>query len=198
MSRDTLPAVALVFLMLLAPLSLAANDPGHDSLYVLRVGDTNITGSINLTGNLNASFVKITQRLFGDYLDVVGNGTVLGSPSQPRVMGASNALYIDSPFDGRPLRDVRERRDIAMPDPWHRAPERMQAVFGYPVVRNLGVCAMSVRSPIKGLLLCGAQVVPGFGVEGEFLAAWTAAGIITRTDRQKERMRRELWSKVEI
>lgn len=127
--------------------------------------------------------------------------------TRERVIGAlreivpfldQNALYIDSPFDGRPLRDVRERRDIAMPDPWHRAPERMQAVFGYPVVRNLGVCAMSVRSPIKGLLLCGAQVVPGFGVEGEFLAAWTAAGIITRTDRQKERMRRELWSKVEI
>lgn len=110
----------------------------------------------------------------------------------------ANALYIDSPFDGRPLRDVRNARDIAMPDPWHRTSERMQSVYGYPVVRNLGVCAMSVRSPVKGVLLCGAQVVPGFGVEGEFLAAWTAAGIITRTDRQKERMRRELWSKVEI
>jgi hypothetical protein len=40
--------------------------------------------------------------------------------------------------------------------------------------------------------------MPALGQEGEVIAAWGAARIITRTDRRKERMRRELWSKVEL
>ena len=37
-----------------------------------------------------------------------------------------------------------------------------------------------------------------FSQEGELLAAWSAARMITRTDRLKEQMRRHMWSKVEL
>jgi hypothetical protein len=62
----------------------------------------------------------------------------------------------------------------------------------------LGMCASSIRTEVKGLILVGRQVVAGLGEEGELMAALSAARIITRTDRSKEKLRRELWSKVEV
>jgi hypothetical protein len=47
-------------------------------------------------------------------------------------------------------------------------------------------------------LLVGRSVLPALGQEGQLLAAWGAARLITRTDRRKERMRRDMWSKIEI
>jgi hypothetical protein len=55
-----------------------------------------------------------------------------------------------------------------------------------------------IRTPVDHLLTVGPSVMPALGVEGEFLAAWGAARLITRTDRKRERMRREMWSKIEI
>jgi hypothetical protein len=40
--------------------------------------------------------------------------------------------------------------------------------------------------------------LPALGQEGELLAAWSAARLITRTDRHREQMRRDMWSKVEL
>jgi len=100
MNRHTpvtvLMASLLIGALLLPSIALAANDPGHDSLYVLRMGDTNITGSINISANVTATFVRFTSKAFGDYLDIIANGTVLGAPSTPRIMGATSSLYIDS------------------------------------------------------------------------------------------------------
>jgi hypothetical protein len=44
----------------------------------------------------------------------------------------------------------------------------------------------------------GPSALPALGQEGEVLAALGAARLITRTDRRKERMRREMWSKIEL
>jgi hypothetical protein len=52
--------------------------------------------------------------------------------------------------------------------------------------------------PYRNLLLANHQVAPGLGTEGDLLAAWSAARIITKTDRKKEQMRKGLWTKVEI
>jgi hypothetical protein len=41
-------------------------------------------------------------------------------------------------------------------------------------------------------------VLPALGQEGDLLAAWSAVRVITRTDGQKERIRRSMWSKVEL
>ena len=42
------------------------------------------------------------------------------------------------------------------------------------------------------------NVVPGLGEEGDWLSALSAARIVTRTDPSKEKLRRELWSKVDV
>jgi hypothetical protein len=55
-----------------------------------------------------------------------------------------------------------------------------------------------VRGPIGRTLLVGSSVLPALGQEGELIAAWSAVRVITRTDGQKERIRRAMWSKVEL
>ncbi len=62
----------------------------------------------------------------------------------------------------------------------------------------LGLGGEPIRGPIERTLLVGRSVLPGLGQEGQLLAAWGAARLVTRTDRRKEKMRRDMWSKVEI
>ena len=107
-------------------------------------------------------------------------------------------LAVDSPHDGREVQDIAGGRLVPPEEPWSRGPQSMPVVHGYPVRGPLGVCGLPVRTPIKRLLLCNEQIVPGLGDEGSFLAAWSAARVVTRSDRKKEWMRRGLWTKVEI
>ena len=92
-------AAAMLLLSLLAmlsSLSTAANDPGHDNLYVLKLGDSNVTGSINLSAQLTADLVRVSTKFFGDYLDIIANGTIGSSPSAPSIQAGSSSLYVDS------------------------------------------------------------------------------------------------------
>lgn len=113
-------------------------------------------------------------------------------------------LVIDSPHDGRPLWDFRsgDRTDVDRaglratggslePEPmatrWRVDPPSFHGLAGEPL-----------RTPLDGAFVVGPGTLPALGQEGEILAAWSAARLITRTDRQKERMRREMWSKIEL
>jgi hypothetical protein len=86
--------VLLVLVILIAPNTHAENDPGHDSLYVLRIGDTNITGTINLTGNVTATIVQATSRFFGPNVDIRGDGTSSGNANQ--IIGTATNLELSS------------------------------------------------------------------------------------------------------
>lgn len=105
---------------------------------------------------------------------------------------------LDSPHD----RKQPWTRDGGSPpavDPGdRRGPSTMRAVHAFPVTSTLGVCAMPVRTPLRGLLLCNDQVVPGLGIEGKLLVARAAASLVTRSDRAKPWIRRRLWTKVEF
>jgi phytoene dehydrogenase-like protein len=103
-------------------------------------------------------------------------------------------VLLDSPHDGRkpwgrPLLDVQlapaERRGLPTLPRVHR----------YDAAGEL--CALSVSTPIKGLLLCNAQVAPSLGVEGELLAASAAAHVARRAERSREWLRTRLWTKVD-
>ena len=109
-----------------------------------------------------------------------------------------HVLLIDSPHDGRRPQDSLAGRELEPAEPWLRGRHTMPPIFGYPVTAALGCCALPTRTPYKNLLLANHQVAPGLGTEGDLLAAWSAARIITKTDRKKEQMRKGLWTKVEI
>jgi phytoene dehydrogenase-like protein len=105
--------------------------------------------------------------------------------------------WVDSPHDGRDAEDIPHRASRSSEEPWTRGRGAMAAVCGYPVTTALGVCALPVHTPVRHLLLCSEQVAPGLGMEGEMLAAWSCARVITRSDRRKEWMKRGLWTRVE-
>jgi phytoene dehydrogenase-like protein len=105
---------------------------------------------------------------------------------------------LDSPHDGREPWARDEGANLTLEPRARRGPATMRTVWAFPVSRALSLCAMPVKTPLRGLLLCNTQVAPGLGLEGELLAALSAARVVTREDRSKEWMRRRLWTKVEI
>ena len=106
--------------------------------------------------------------------------------------------FVDSPHDGRDAQDLIGSRLIAPDEPWSRGPQTMPMVYRYPVTRTFGVAAMPIRTPLRRLLMCSQQVVPGLGDEGDFVTAWSVARVITRSDRRKATMRKSTWTKAEL
>lgn len=110
-------------------------------------------------------------------------------------------LLVDSTNDGLPAWTFEQGR---------RSKELERHTIGLPPVEPmlrqlevdppgyLGVGGEPIRGPIERTLLLGRSVLPGLGQEGELLAAWGAARLVTRNDRRKAIMRRDMWTKMEI
>jgi hypothetical protein len=111
-------------------------------------------------------------------------------------------LVVDSVHDGLPVwvyeGGKRRAVDRASLRGASSAPEPMVRQLEVDPPGYLGLAGEPIRGPVERTLLVGRSVLPGLGQEGQLLAAWGAARLVTRTDRQKERMRRDMWSKVEI
>jgi len=113
-------------------------------------------------------------------------------------------LVIDSPHDGRPLWDMRDGTRKEVDRASLRASggtlgaEPMAARWRVEPLSFHGLAAEPIRTPLDGAFAVGPSALPALGQEGELLVAWSAARLITRTDPRKERMRREMWSKVEL
>lgn len=104
-----------------------------------------------------------------------------------------HALVVDSPHDGLPPDDRARAEPAPVEARWSGAAEPMESLDERPAGSFMGVCGLPMVGDVEAVLHVGRQVVPGVGEEGEFLAALTAAARVTRTDRTKERMRREIW-----
>jgi glycine/D-amino acid oxidase-like deaminating enzyme len=113
-------------------------------------------------------------------------------------------LIVDSPNDGRPLWDFRSGARVEIDRAVLRGSggsldaEPMAARWRIEAPSFYGLAAEPIRTPLAGAFVVGPSVLPALGLEGELLAAWSAARLITRTDRRREKMRREMWSKIEL
>lgn len=112
-------------------------------------------------------------------------------------------LVLDSPHDGEPLLDLRAgehrvERALLRAGGGFVDPEPMPAQHRVQddLLRGLG--GDPARAPVEGLFSVGRTLIPALGQEGELLGAWGVARVITKTDRRRERLRRELWSKLEV
>lgn len=110
-------------------------------------------------------------------------------------------LIVDSAHDGLPLYDYRggARREV---DRVHLhgttpAAEPMERLWQVEPKGYLEIAGEPIRGPIPGTYLVGKTVLPGLGQEGELLAAFGAAKLITRKDGARQKMRRQMWSKIE-
>jgi phytoene dehydrogenase-like protein len=110
-------------------------------------------------------------------------------------------LVVDSPHDGLPLYDYRTgtRREVDRVHVQSAAPgaEAMERLWAVEPPGYLDIAGEPVRGPIPNTYLVGKTVLPGLGQEGELIAAFGAAKLITRKDRARQKMRRQMWNKIE-
>ena len=129
---------------------------------------------------------------------------VLGALEALLPFVARHYLLVDSPHDGRPVWDYRsgQRTDVARtalrPGGGSLEAEPMAPRWRVEPPAFHGLGAEPVRTPLAGAFVVGPSALPALGQEGELLAAWSAARLITRTDKRKEQMRRDMWSKIEL
>jgi len=110
-------------------------------------------------------------------------------------------IAVDSPHDGLPAyefskRGVREIDRIHIKES-KPGPEPMQPLWNVDPPGFLGLGGEPIRGPIPGTYLVGPSVLPALGQEGELLAAWGAARLITKYDKRRQKMRQKLWTKIE-
>ncbi len=117
-------------------------------------------------------------------------------------------VVVDSPHDGLPAwlfvqsgsrGELPERREIDRIHLRGARPgvEPMEWLWSVEPAGYLGLAAEPVRGPIPGTYLVGPTVLPALGQEGELLAAWGAARLITKRDGARQKLRRQMWTKIE-
>ncbi|HJX05782.1 MAG TPA: hypothetical protein VJ461_03665, partial [Candidatus Nanoarchaeia archaeon] len=82
--------VSIVLILLSIPI-MAENDPGHDTLYIEELGDSELNGSLNITNNLTVDGGKIKQ---AGTLTLYSDGTMPETGNY--ISGTGSDLYIDS------------------------------------------------------------------------------------------------------
>ena len=111
-------------------------------------------------------------------------------------------VVVDSPHDGLPIWSYERgvRREVPRPTsgPRSAGPEPMERQLEVDPPGYIGLAGEPIRGPIDRTLLVGRSVLPGLGQEGALLAAWGAARLVTKGDRKRQRMRRDLWTKMEL
>ncbi len=116
-------------------------------------------------------------------------------------------LVVDSPHDGQPVWRYHGNGDrVTAPTEVDRSLLSNAPPTTEPVERQLevdppgylGLAGEPLRGPIDRTLLVGSSVLPGLGQEGRLLAACGAVRLVTQSDKRKARMRREMWTKLEI
>ena len=110
-------------------------------------------------------------------------------------------IAVDSAYDGLPLWDYSSGNRVEV-DRVHckeTAPggEPMPQLWNPQPVGFLGLAGEPLRGPIAGIYLTGSTVLPALGQEGELLVATSVARLITRKHGTRQRMRRQMWSRVE-
>jgi hypothetical protein len=84
--------IFFLLLLLSLPLVAAANNPGHDSLYIEQTGDSNLTGTLNISDEL-----RVANLFYSDNLDIMGNGSQPGNNKAEIYATAGNAMYFNAP-----------------------------------------------------------------------------------------------------
>jgi hypothetical protein len=112
-----------------------------------------------------------------------------------------HSVIVDSPHDGLPLRDssgdrVREIDRIHLGDS-SPGPEPMQWQWTVDPPGWHDLAGEPFRGPIPGTHLVGPTVLPALGQEGELLAACSVVREITRRNSSRQKMRRQMWTRIE-
>jgi len=177
----------------------ARRDPRRPLVHLQRLDASAITPSANPDEVLLIAECLLPAR--GSLSLLEARQAVLSTLREALPFLDQHLILVDSPHDGLPLQDYSsgvkreiDRIHVASTAPNGEVMERQWAVdpAGY---RELS--GEPVRGPIPNTYLVGKTVLPALGQEGELMAAVSAARIITQRDRTRQRLRRQMWSKIE-
>jgi len=92
-TKTPLLLITLILILTIPTSTHAANNPGHDQLYIEQQGDSELNGSLNITQQL-----KVANLFYSEYLDILGNGSQpTSSYSQIYTPNTGNNLVINAP-----------------------------------------------------------------------------------------------------
>lgn len=114
-------------------------------------------------------------------------------------------VLVDSPHDGLPAWLYEQTPEGRKPRALERVHLPLASSLAEPMLPRfrirpagyLGLSGEALRGPIPGTYLVGPSVLPALGQEGEVLAAWSVARLLTQKDRSRQKMRRQMWTKIE-
>lgn len=115
-------------------------------------------------------------------------------------------ICIDSPHDGVPAwifeKDESgqlQKKELDRIFVGHQAngAEPMPPRFNISPLAYGELAGEPLRGPISGSYLVGPSVLPGLGQEGEFMAAASVARILTKKDGSRQKLRRQMWRRIE-
>lgn len=129
-------------------------------------------------------------------------GYVLRTLSEQLPFLDRHLVAADSPHDGHPAWKWVDGRRVEVErihlDGASTRAEPMRPKYTVPSPGWLGLGGEPLRGPLPRTFLTGSSVLPALGQEGQLIAASSVARIITRADRHKARIRKAMWSRVEI
>jgi hypothetical protein len=191
--------------------SLAAADPARPTVHLQRLtpgsSGMNMPSGMSTTSGMKGMTLLVAEALLpvgGHPKASVAREAVLRTVERFLPFVERHYVVVDSVHDGRPLWDYRSGARRAVDRSQFRASgasldaEPMALKWNVDPQSFYGLGGEPVRAPLAGAYLAGRTTLPALGQEGELLSAWSAARLITRTDGRKEKMRREMWNKVEL
>jgi phytoene dehydrogenase-like protein len=191
--------------------SLAAADLARPTVHLQRLtpgsSGMNMPSGMSTTSGMKGMTLLVAEALLpvgGHPKASVAREAVLRTVERFLPFVERHYVVVDSVHDGRPLWDYRSGARRAVDRSQFRASgasldaEPMALKWNVDPQSFYGLGGEPVRAPLAGAYLAGRTTLPALGQEGELLSAWSAARLITRTDGRKEKMRREMWNKVEL
>jgi len=183
---------------------LIGNHPALPDVHVQRY-DAHVLSGVAADPQLTLLVAEMLLPNVSGYHLLGSRHAVLGTLRRYLPFIDRHLVLVDSPHDGLPA-DLFDRRDGRQD---HRqierafikgasaSPEPMQPRLWVQTGSYLSLAGEPLRGPIPGSYLVGPTVLPSLGQEGEVLAAWGVAKIITKKDRARQKMRRQMWTKIE-
>ena len=89
----------LLIIILFSAIALAENDPGHDTLYIEEQGDSELNGSLNVTGNASIEeviFSGVALDLRGDDEQTGSNNRIVGINGAGMAIQSTGNIYINT------------------------------------------------------------------------------------------------------
>ena len=128
-----------------------------------------------------------------------GRERVLSALAQAAPELPGNLYLVDSVHDRAPLWDYRSGQRVLVPRSELRdqgsAFEEPEALYVHE--SDDPFAGERLDSILPNVFVVGPTAMPALGLEGELVTALHVAHVITKSDRTREKMRRELWSKLE-